>query len=214
MSNSSASPFGQQGTSIAVHTGDPYMLRPTVESLTLEPALLAQLRHFQIEQGLPSLTCALQAVLHDYFGTPGAASGPDNAASPALRTLVNELQADQKQLFRTVTSLQQTLSVLLLQMQSAATTPTRPIQPRPATACADGTLKPAVYEKGLSGTDLAARLKTSSATISKRRSRADFPAWSQMKDPEHVAWKYFGSTGRFHPVTLALSTSTGTNSSC
>lgn len=211
MSNSSVFPFQQQATSIAAHTGDPHTLPPTAESLTLEPALLAQLLHFQIEQGLPSLTCALQAVLQDYFGTPGAATGPDRAASPALRTLVSELQADQQQLFRTVTSLQQTLSVLLLQMQPVAAAPARPTQSRPATACADGPLKPAVYEKGLSGTDLAARLKTSSATISKRRSRANFPAWSQLKDPEHVAWQYFGSTGRFHPVTLAFSANTETN---
>ncbi|HEY9762933.1 MAG TPA: hypothetical protein V6D07_10430 [Trichocoleus sp.] len=211
MSNSSVSPFEQQETSIAVHTGDFPTLPPTAEALTLEPALLAQLRHFQIEQGLPSLTCALQAVLQDYFGTPGAANSPDKAAAPALRTLVSELQADQQQLFRTVTSLQQALSVLLLQMQPAAATPARPTQPRLETACADGPLKPAVYEKGLSGTDLAARLKTSSATISKRRSKSDFSAWSQLKDPEHLAWKYFGSTGRFHPVTLALSASTGTS---
>lgn len=214
MSNQAVSQVKQGEMWIAVGSTHADALPQVTEHLSLDDSLLAQLIRFQTHQGLTSLTQAIHRVLLDYFGSNAIdlESHKGSSDSEPLRLLVAQLQTDQQQLFRTVTTLQQSLTVLMLQMQQ----PTAPVTARtprirPTTACTGSSLKPAVYEKGISGTDLAARLQTSSASISRRRSRANFPAWSQMQDPEHIAWQYFGSTRRFHPVTLSFSANSGTN---
>ncbi|MBD2461133.1 hypothetical protein H6G89_08765 [Oscillatoria sp. FACHB-1407] len=45
-------------------------------------------------------------------------------------------------------------------------------------------------EKPVTGSELARRLGVNSSTISRRKERADFPAWSQDLDPDGIAWVY------------------------
>jgi hypothetical protein len=42
----------------------------------------------------------------------------------------------------------------------------------------------------LTGTALSHRLNVSATTISRRKSKPDFPQWSSSRDPEGLAWKY------------------------
>lgn len=46
---------------------------------------------------------------------------------------------------------------------------------------------------------LAARLKVSEKTISKRKLNSDFPSWSKEQDPEGVAWEFSIATKKFQP---------------
>jgi hypothetical protein len=48
--------------------------------------------------------------------------------------------------------------------------------------------------------ELAKRLDLHPSTIAKRRSDADFPEWSQSKDPEGIAWTYLRKDKLFIPL--------------
>ena len=48
--------------------------------------------------------------------------------------------------------------------------------------------------------DLAKRLDLNSSTVGRRKSKPDFPEWSQSKDPEGVAWKYLKDKELFVPA--------------
>jgi hypothetical protein len=49
----------------------------------------------------------------------------------------------------------------------------------------------------LTGIALAERLNVSDTTISRRKSKANFPEWSRSKDPEGIAWTYSKKSKRF-----------------
>lgn len=53
----------------------------------------------------------------------------------------------------------------------------------------------------LSGRALVHRLAVDPSTISRRKHREDFSAWTQNLDPEKIAWVY--QAGRFLPLTNA-----------
>jgi hypothetical protein len=42
----------------------------------------------------------------------------------------------------------------------------------------------------LTGVELAHRLNVSATTISRRKSKPDFPQWTRSHDPESIAWVY------------------------
>jgi hypothetical protein len=46
------------------------------------------------------------------------------------------------------------------------------------------------HTEPLTGQALARRLNVSATTISRRKSKPDFPEWSQSKDPAGIAWTY------------------------
>jgi hypothetical protein len=48
---------------------------------------------------------------------------------------------------------------------------------------------------------LAKRLNVNSQTITRRRNRSDFSVWTQMQDPEGIAWSYDTSSQSFYPFT-------------
>ena len=48
--------------------------------------------------------------------------------------------------------------------------------------------------------DLAKRLDLNSSTVGRRKSKPDFPEWSQSKDPEGIAWQYLADKEVFVPV--------------
>ena len=48
--------------------------------------------------------------------------------------------------------------------------------------------------------DLAKRLDLNSSTVGRRKSKPDFPEWSQSKDPEGVAWQYLSDKELFVPI--------------
>jgi hypothetical protein len=59
-----------------------------------------------------------------------------------------------------------------------------------------------VVKKGLTGTALAKRLKSSSSTVSNKRSKPNFSEWSMALDQDNIAWEYRSVTRRFHPIEL------------
>jgi hypothetical protein len=59
-----------------------------------------------------------------------------------------------------------------------------------------------VVKKGLTGTALAKRLKSSSSTVSNKRSKPNFSEWSMALDQDDIAWEYRSVTRRFHPIEL------------
>jgi hypothetical protein len=65
----------------------------------------------------------------------------------------------------------------------------------------------------LTQADLAKRLQVDSATLTKNRSKPNFPEWSEDKDPENVRWNYLPELKRYSPMlSTALSTmSTSSN---
>ena len=64
----------------------------------------------------------------------------------------------------------------------------------------------------LTQADLAKRLQVDSATLTKNRSKPNFPDWSEDKDPENVRWSYLAELKRYTPV-LSTVVSTETTSS-
>lgn len=54
--------------------------------------------------------------------------------------------------------------------------------------------------KSLTQADLARRLKTSSPTLNRRRSRSDFAQWSRTLDPDGVGWEYRRKQWRYYPL--------------
>lgn len=52
----------------------------------------------------------------------------------------------------------------------------------------------------LSQADLSDRLEVHSSTVGRRKSQADFPEWSQSRDPEGVAWRYVEEEQLFVPL--------------
>lgn len=56
---------------------------------------------------------------------------------------------------------------------------------------------PKLDTEPLTGMALAQRLNVSDTTISRRRSRPDFPQWSCHKDPDGIAWMYLKKTKHF-----------------
>lgn len=63
-------------------------------------------------------------------------------------------------------------------------------------------------KKGLTGTELANRLNVNSSTLSRRRSRSDFSNWSQLLDPDKIAWSYNYFTKAFYPAEIAIQETT------
>ena len=61
----------------------------------------------------------------------------------------------------------------------------------------------------LTQANLAKRLQVDSATLTKNRSKPNFPDWSEDKDPENVRWNYLPELKRYTP---ALSTVLSTES--
>lgn len=70
----------------------------------------------------------------------------------------------------------------------------------PATAELEHQISAALARKGLTGLQLAARLKVHSSVISRKKQKSYFKAWTSQLDPLGLAWKYTAVTRRFHPV--------------
>jgi len=70
----------------------------------------------------------------------------------------------------------------------------------PATVVSEHQVSAALARKGLTGLQLAARLKVHSSLISRKKQKSYFKAWTSQLDPLGLAWKYTAVTCRFHPV--------------
>jgi len=70
----------------------------------------------------------------------------------------------------------------------------------PATAESEYLVSAALARKGLTGLQLAARLKVHSSVISRKKQTSYFKAWTRQLDPLGLGWKYVSVTRRFHPV--------------
>jgi len=70
----------------------------------------------------------------------------------------------------------------------------------PATAASEHLVSAALARKGLTGLQLAARLKVHSSVISRKKQTSYFKAWTRQLDPLGLGWRYVSVTRRFHPV--------------
>jgi hypothetical protein len=70
----------------------------------------------------------------------------------------------------------------------------------PSTAESEHRVSAALARKGLTGLQLAERLKVHSSLISRKKQKSYFKAWTRQLDPHGLAWKYTAVTRRFHPV--------------
>ena len=70
----------------------------------------------------------------------------------------------------------------------------------PATAESEHLVSAGLARKGLTGLQLAARLKVHSSVISRKKQKSYFKAWTRQLDPLGLGWKYVAATRRFHPV--------------
>ncbi len=87
----------------------------------------------------------------------------------------------------------------------ASPAPSPDPSPAPAAPMADAAPEataPAASQspRSLIQAELAKRLAVHSGTITKRKSDADFPQWTQSRDPEGIAWQYSSSQKVFTPV--------------
>ncbi|MCY7274863.1 MAG: hypothetical protein LH702_14325 [Phormidesmis sp. CAN_BIN44] len=57
-------------------------------------------------------------------------------------------------------------------------------------------------KQGLTGTQLANRLKVHSSSLSRKRSHSSFSDWSQQLDPDHIGWQYNFLVRKFYPADL------------
>ena len=57
-------------------------------------------------------------------------------------------------------------------------------------------------KQGLTGTQLANRLKVHSSNLSRKRSHSSFSDWSQQLDPDDIGWQYNSLVRRFYPADL------------
>ena len=64
----------------------------------------------------------------------------------------------------------------------------------------------------LTQADLAKRLQVDSATLTKNRSKPNFPDWSEDKDPENVRWSYLAELKRYTPVLSTVLSTESTSS--
>jgi uncharacterized membrane protein len=71
---------------------------------------------------------------------------------------------------------------------------------------APATNPPASPELWLHSTaSLAKRLNVTSQAITRHRTQSDFSTWTQMQDPEGIAWSYDASSQSFYPFTTLAS---------
>lgn len=68
-------------------------------------------------------------------------------------------------------------------------------------------------DKLLTQAELAKRLQVDSATLSKNRSKPNFPEWSEHKDPENVSWNYLPELKRYTPALSTILSTASTASS-
>jgi len=64
----------------------------------------------------------------------------------------------------------------------------------------------------LTQANLAKRLQVDSATLTKNRSKPNFPDWSEDKDPENVRWSYLAELKRYTPVLSTVVSTESTSS--
>jgi hypothetical protein len=97
----------------------------------------------------------------------------------------------------------------LQQLEAQVTELSLPIDHSPSLPIADRSVDKSVdnIEGLLTQTDLAKRLQVDPATLTKNRSKPNFPEWSEHKDPENVSWNYLPELKRYTPMlSTALST--------
>jgi hypothetical protein len=70
----------------------------------------------------------------------------------------------------------------------------------PLTDHSESVLSAALARKGLTGLQLAERLKVHSSIISRKKQKSYFKEWTSHLDPIGLGWKYASATRRFHPV--------------
>jgi polyhydroxyalkanoate synthesis regulator phasin len=63
-----------------------------------------------------------------------------------------------------------------------------------------------IIDETLTQAELGKRLGVDPATLSKNRAKANFPEWSQGKDPKGMAWRYLPEAKRYIPVLSTPST--------
>jgi hypothetical protein len=64
----------------------------------------------------------------------------------------------------------------------------------------------------LTQAELAKRLKVDPGTLTKNRSKSNFPGWSGDKDPENISWRYLSELKRYTPMLSTVLSTKSTKS--
>jgi hypothetical protein len=188
----------------------------------LHPVVYERLAEFKDQHDIQSLSRAVEVALCDYFGikaqgvllpvgleiSKGCIHKIDNTLEAkvavlslkyeylcdALAKLSNEPNSTFQQFSATTSSILTQPN----QMEFKAVDRT----PLPSSFVLPKGLSTEVVKKGLTGTALAKRLKSSSSTVSNKRSKPNFSEWSMALDQDDIAWEYRSVTRRFHPIEL------------
>lgn len=68
------------------------------------------------------------------------------------------------------------------------------------TTVSEFVISAALARKGLTGLQLAKRLRVHSSVISRKKQKSYFRTWTSQLDPIGLGWKYIHVTRRFHPA--------------
>jgi hypothetical protein len=101
--------------------------------------------------------------------------------------------------YRVLESLEQSLETSLNDSSSVISEPQNTIE---TTQTVSDSLE--VPTEPLTAKALAHRLNVSPTTISKRKSKPDFPEWARSKDPEGILWTYSKTSHHFVALVPTL----------
>ncbi len=66
-------------------------------------------------------------------------------------------------------------------------------------------------DRRLTQAELAKRLDVDPGTLTKNRSKPNFPHWSQDKDPENISWSYLSELKRYTPISSTVMSTKSTS---
>ncbi|BAU16095.1 hypothetical protein LEP3755_66620 (plasmid) [Leptolyngbya sp. NIES-3755] len=177
----------------------------------LESPIYEHLVEFKNTHHLRSLSQAVEVILDEYFGGEPAFSSTHSVTQPTLTLAerVDRLSANYEFLNQSIFNLQQMLLTLTASSSSSAIASlgNHPSSSKKCNQSPSDCTKDSSSEQlkdlrsGLTGTDLALRLKVCLSTLSRRRSKSSFQSWSRYQDPDDIAWTY-SKDARYRPLNL------------
>jgi len=191
----------------------------------LHPVVYEHLAEFKDQHDIQSLSRAVEIALCDYFGIKAQgvllpvsleiSQGCLHKSENSLEVKVATLSLKYEYLCEALTKLSNEPNTIPQQISATTSSIlTQPNQmefkaadrtPLPSSFVLPKGLSTEVVKKGLTGAALAKRLKSSSSTVSNKRSKPNFSEWSMALDQDNIAWEYRCVTRRFHPIDLEKS---------
>lgn len=181
----------------------------------LNPGIYAQLLEFKTKNRMRSLSHAVEEILQEYFNHIPAVKREHFSLTQQLDRLLQEQQSLRAEFANLEKSARSPANSSVVEkppnMQENST-----VIEQPAFSSQSGQehsaeiqvevmsqnvgLPAEATKKGLTGVQLAERLRTNCSMISRKRSRVDFSEWTRFNDPDSIAWTYVPFARRFYPL--------------